>query len=232
MYFFAYFLQTSMSININKKTGINLEKGSKISLEKDGKRLERVCVGLNWSAITVHETSSFLGMFKQEHTKSVAVDLDGSASMFSATGDYIETVYYQQLLSNDGAIKHSGDDLVGDRDGDDDLDNEVIQVDLTKISSRVGSVFLYLNSYKGQDFSAVPYAKIRLFEGVPDRVDSVLATFNIAAEERFKGYISMVMAKLTRMPDGSWECTTIGEPIPTRNIQETVYFIQQNYLKT
>ncbi len=220
-----------MAINLTKSTGINLTKGSKISLQKNGKRLDHVCVGLNWGAITQRSESSFLGLFKQERTRSVAVDLDGSASLFATNGEYIETVYYQQLRSNDGAITHSGDDLVGDRDGDDDLDNEVLQIDLTAVSPRVGTIFLYLNSYKGQDFSTIPYAKIRLFEGVADRVDSVLATYNIAAEERFKGYVSMVMAKLIRHDDGGWECVTIGDPVRTRNIQETIYHIQQNYLK-
>lgn len=220
-----------MSISLDKKTGINLSKGSKISLVKNGKRLEHVCIGLNWGAITEHKESSFFGLFKQEHTKSVAVDLDGSASLFASTGEYLETVYYKQLTSQDGAIKHSGDDLVGDRNGDDDLDNEVLQVDLTRINPRVTSIFLYLNSYKGQDFSTIPYAKIRLFEGVADRIDSVIATYNIAAEERFKGFVSMVMAKLVRLEDGGWECVTIGDPVPTRNIQETIYHIQQNYLK-
>jgi tellurium resistance protein TerZ len=230
--FYSIFIkESSMSINLEKKTGINLTKGSKITLEKNGKRLEHVCIGLNWGAITQHKETSFLGMFKQERTRSVGVDLDGSASLFASTGEYIETVYYQQLRSNDGAITHSGDDLVGDRNGDDDLDNEVLQVDLPLISPRVTSIFLYLNSYKGQDFSTIPYAKIRLFEGVPDRVDSVIATYNIAAEERFKGYVSMVLAKLVRQADGGWECVTIGDPVPTRNIQETIYHIQQHYLK-
>jgi tellurium resistance protein TerZ len=220
-----------MAINLEKSSGISLTKGSKISLVKNGKRLDHVCIGLNWGVITQHSESSFLGLFKQGHTRRVAVDLDGSASLFASTGEYLETVYYQQLRSGDSAVRHSGDDLVGDRDGDDELDNEVIQVDLTTINPRVSSIFLYLNSYKGQDFSTIPYAKIRLFEGVPDRVDTVLATYNIAAEPKFKGFVSMILAKLIRQADGGWECVTIGDPVPTRNIQETIYHIQQHYLK-
>lgn len=45
--------------------------------------------------------------------------------------------------SNDRALHHSGDDLKGDQDGDDGLDNEIITVDLNKISSSVEQIFLF-----------------------------------------------------------------------------------------
>lgn len=219
-----------MAIELNKKTGINLKKGSVISLEKEGKRLERVCVGLNWGVIERTEKHSFLGFTLWENKQTSSVDLDGSASMFDANKKHLDTVYYHKLRSNDGTIKHSGDDLVGDRNGDDGRDNEVIEIDLTHVDSRVQTIALYLNSYKGQDFATIPFAKVRVFEGTSSRVDSVVATFNLAAEPQFHGYVSMVMGKLVRKPNGAWEFIAIGEPIPAKGIEATIQHIQEQYL--
>ena len=51
--------------------------------------------------------------------------------------------WFRHLASNDGAIKHGGDDRTGDTDGDDGLDNEVITVDLTKLNPKTDQIALY-----------------------------------------------------------------------------------------
>jgi len=128
-----------MSISLNKKTGINLSKGSKISLEKEGNFLEEVCIGLNWGAI---QKKAFFGLLNTEE----AVDLDGSVTTFDANNNEIETVYFRNLSSDDGAIIHSGDDRVGDLGGDDGLDNEVIQLRLRYVNPDVKQIVFYLRS--------------------------------------------------------------------------------------
>lgn len=219
-----------MAIELNKKTGINLKKGSTISLEKDGKRLEHICVGLNWGVIERTEKHSFLGFIKWEDKQTWSVDLDGSVSTFATDKQYIDTVYYRKLLSDDGSIKHSGDDLVGDRNGDDGLDNEIIEINLKSVDSRVQTIVLYLNSFKGQDFATIPYAKIRVFEGSKHQVNDVLATFNLASEPQFRGFVSMVMGKIVRKPNGNWEFIAIGEPVSASGIEETIRCISEQYL--
>lgn len=211
-----------MSIELNKKTGISLTKGSKISLEKEGKRLEEVCIGLNWGAI---KKGVLFGLFKQ----TVAVDLDGSVTTYDENKQIIETVYYRKLRSKDGAIVHSGDDRDGDIYGDDGLDNEVMEVKLNHVNPKIKYIVFYLNSYNGQDFADIPYSKIRIFEGSSKRVDSVFATFNLSAEEGFRGNVSMVLGKITKTGN-NWEFTAIGEATPTKNIDETILYIQNTYL--
>ncbi|MDX1905328.1 MAG: TerD family protein [Thermonemataceae bacterium] len=211
-----------MSIELNKKTGINLSKGSKISLEKEGKKLEDVCIGLNWGAI---KKSVLFNLLKQ----TVAVDLDGSVTMYDEHRQILETVYYRKLRSKDGAITHSGDDRDGDIYGDDGLDNEVIEIKLSQVNPKVKYIVFYLNSYNGQDFADIPYSKIRIFEGTPKRVDAVFATFNLSAEETFRGHVSMVLGKIVRNGN-NWEFTAIGEATATKNIDETILYIQNNYL--
>jgi len=196
---------------------INLKKGSSISLEKDGKKLENIYVGLNWGKI-----GSFWGLVK------TSVDLDGSASMFAADKSHIDTVYFNKRYSHDGSVQHSGDDLTGD-DAADDKDNEVISIDLKKVSAKVETVVIFLNSYKGQEFHTIPYAKIRLLEGTKKEARTVFATFNLSAGPEYKGKVSMIMAKIIRN-GGDWKFVTIGDATEACNIKETVGLIKQQYL--
>ena len=211
-----------MSIELNKKTGINLSKGSSISLVKESRKLEEICVGINWGAI---QKKFMISFFNETET----VDLDGSVSMFDTNGTMVDTVYYRKLLSKDQAIKHSGDDRKGDIDKADDFDNEVIQVNLRQVNPDINQIFFYINSFKGQDFATIPYSKIRIFEGNPRDVVSVFATFNLSAEKTFAGKVSMIMGKLVRENNG-WKFVTIGEAIGARNIDETIKTIQEKYL--
>lgn len=214
-----------MSIVLDKKIGINLSKGSKISLEKEGKRLEEVCIGLNWGAIK--KKSSFFGLIGGG---SDTVDLDGSVTLFNDSKRALETVSYRKLKSSDGSIQHSGDDRSGDAGGDDGKDNEIIQIILPKVSIDVTQIVFFLNSYKGQDFADIPYSKIRIFEGNHKEVKSVFATFNLSSDPSFSGSVSMVMGKLVRKANGNWDFSAIGEAIAAPNIDETIKVIQQNYL--
>lgn len=211
-------------IALDKKTGINLKKGSSIRLEKDGMQLSNVCFGLNWGAI---QKEGFLSSIFGPET--ISVDLDGAVTLFE--GRHVsETIYFRNLHSINGSVQHSGDDLTGDLNGDDGLDNEVITIDLPGIPSKVDSIYIYLNSYQGQDFGEVPYSKIRIYEGSPDFVNEVLATFNLSVESKFKGYVSMIMGKLVRTPNNHWDFTAIGDPVRARSIEGIESVIASKYL--
>ena len=211
-----------MGINLNKKTGINLSKGSSISLEKQGKKLENICVGVNWGAI---QHSFLFNLFQQTET----VDLDASVSLFDNKKNNIDTVFFNKLSSTDGAIQHSGDDRRGDLFSDDDIDNEVISVKLSKINPDVEQIVFYLNSFKGQDFAHIPYSKIRIYEGTAKQVQEVFATYNCSAERTFSGHVTMILAKLVRSGT-NWEFKVIGEASPAKGIRETIAEIQIKFL--
>ncbi len=59
-------------------------------------------------------------------------------------------IYFGNLRSRNGSVKHSGDDLTGDVNGDDGLDNEVITVDFSQLEPNVEHVAMVLNSYRGR----------------------------------------------------------------------------------
>jgi len=201
---------------------INLRKNSKISLEKNGEDFKTLCIGLDWGVIL---RKSFFGLI----TEGESVDLDGSVTMFDAQKCEKDTVYYRKLVSDDGAIRHSGDDRTGVSAAD-NKDNEVIYINLEKVLPEVTSLVFYLNSFKQQDFSTIPYSKIRIIEGAHHQPTKVFARYDLASEAAFKGYTSMVMGRLDRVAGHRWTFTAIGEPVPATDIHETIRVIRSQYL--
>ncbi|SFW87686.1 TerD family protein [Chitinophaga sancti] len=202
---------------------INLQKGQRISLEKsNGTKLERICVGINWGAIEKK------GLFGLSKTKE-AVDLDGSCVLYNEQKQALEVVYFGNLQSKDRAVKHSGDDLTGDVNGNDGLDNEVITLDFSILNPNVSYVAFVLNSFRGQDFGTIPFASIRIYEGTPSRVTEVFAKYDIAHDAAFAGHVSMVMGVFYKK-NGEWKFNAIGEATKDRKLQETVDTVTRQYL--
>ncbi|GHV72611.1 stress protein [Bacteroidia bacterium] len=224
-----------MAINLEKK----LEKGQRINLEKsDGSKLTEFCVGVNWGAI---ETSGgFLGLSK----KTIDVDLDLSCVLIDDNNklyDHIYSPLYRieflqrygmskgKLDTNDKALHHSGDDREGDKGGDDGLDNEIITVNLSKVNSSVSQIFFFLNNVGKEDFSQIPYAKIRMYEGTPTKVKEVFASYNVSAESQYSGKRAIIMGKLYKK-DGAWKFNAIGDATADNNLCETISRIVKSYL--
>lgn len=219
---------------------INLEKGQRINLEKEaGARLTNFCVGCNWGAIT---KKTFFGL----HTSVVDVDLDLSCMMFDANGNVVDHIWSPlynlgwklpkgKLDSNDRALHHTGDDLTGDRNGDDGLDNEIITVDLNRVSANVCSIVFFLNIYNNfqyrGDFSGIPYASIRMFEGTPNRPPKqVFAQYNVATKTECVGKRALVMGKLYRR-NGDWKFAAIGDAFEDKGIAFTIRRVAKDYSK-
>ncbi len=210
---------------------IALEKGQRINLEKSsGSKLTSFCVGCNWGAIVTK--GGFLGLGKTV----TDVDLDLSCVMLDASGNLVDHLYsplYRtdllekaglpagKLDSRERALHHSGDDLRGDQDGDDGLDNEVITVDLARIRPDVQEVVFFLNNCGNEDFSRIPYASIRMYEGTPTKVKEVFASYNVPAESRYLGKRSLIMGKLYKR-NGEWKFSAIGDAFEDRALWDTV----------
>lgn len=218
---------------------ICLEKGQRINLEKNnGTKLTNFCVGCNWGAIV---SGGFLGLGKSVKD----VDLDLSCIMVDANGNLVDHIYsplYKheflgrygmppgKVDSNERALHHSGDDLKGDTNGNDELDNEIITVDLNRVSPSVNQIFFFLNNCGAEDFSQIPYASIRMYEGSPQWVKEIFASYNVAADPRFRGMKALIMGKLYRR-NGEWKFSAIGDAFPDANLCETIKRIMLNYAK-
>lgn len=202
---------------------INLQKGQRINLEKsNGSKLQSVCVGINWGAIEKK------GMFGFGSSKE-AVDLDASCALFNDSKQRVDVVYFGNLKSKDGAVKHSGDDLTGDLGGDDGLDNEVITLDFSTLNASVTYVAFVLNSFRGHDFGTIPFASIRIYEGTPKQVNEVFATYDIAKGAGFAGHTSMVLGVFYKK-NGDWKFNAIGEPTKDKKLEDTIATVGNQYL--
>lgn len=221
---------------------IRLEKGQRINLEKgSGAKLTNFCVGCNWGAVT---KKALFGLT----TKVVDVDLDLSCLMFNAEGKAVDHIYsplYRfgdrniglpngKVDSKDRALHHSGDDLTGDTDGDDGLDNEIITVDLNRVSNNISSIVFFLNIYNNNeyqgDFSGIPYASIRMYEGTPTKVKEVFAQYDVATKTECAGKRALVMGKLYRR-GGEWKFAAIGDAYEDKNIVLTIGRVCKDYSK-
>lgn len=221
---------------------IRLEKGQRINLEKsNGSKLTNFCVGCNWGAIT---KKTFFGL----GTKVVDVDLDLSCLMFDAEGNPVDHIYsplYRfgdrniglpngKLDSIDRALHHTGDDTIGDRNGDDGLDNEIITVDLDRVDAKVNQIVFFLNIYNNEDFqgdfSEIPYASIRMYEGTASKVREVFASYDVATKSNFVGMRALVMGKLYRR-NGEWKFAAIGDAFEDKSIVHTIVRVMKDYSK-
>jgi len=217
---------------------INLQKGQRIDLRKSGgSTLSEFCVGVNWGAI---EKKAFFGLSKT----ATKVDLDLSCVMMDAGGNVSDHLYSPEyrpdvlakfglpagkLLSRGNALRHSGDDRAGDSGGDDGLDNEVITVNLNAVESNITQIFFFLNNVGAEDFSQIPYAKIRMYEGTPTKVKEVFASYNVAAESQYAGKKALIMGKLYKK-DNEWKFNAIGDPTEDQFLGQTIHRIVKSYL--
>lgn len=223
---------------------INLSKGQKIDLRKStGEQLTNFCVGVNWGAIETIK-SGFFGKKKVIED----VDLDLSCIMMDTSGQLVDWIYSPEyngflqqnnfplgkLSSKDGALRHSGDDRQGDVGGDDGLDNEIITVDLSRVDISVDKIFFFLNIYLNQgqnfDFSHIPFAKIRMYEGTPSRVNSVHAEYDIVTDGSYSGKGALIMGKLYRR-NAEWKFDAIGDPSEDKMFLQTITRITNSYAK-
>lgn len=181
---------------------VSLAKGQRVSLQKrGGGALSRVRMGLGWDAVKKR------GMFGGRKTQQI--DLDASCLVFDGSGALVDQVWFRQLRSRDGSIVHTGDNLTGAGEGDD----ESIIVDLTAVPRPVTTLVFVVNSFSGQDFSQIENAYCRLVDSTDE---SELARYDLSGAGT---HTAQVMAKVSR--DGSgWSMTAIGQVAVGRTFHE------------
>lgn len=181
---------------------ISMSKGQKVSLAKrGGGSLTVVRMGLGWDAVKKR------GLFG---SRSQSIDLDASALLFDAAGNLVDAVWFRQLRSQDGSVVHTGDNLTGAGEGDD----ESVIVDLTRLSPVVTQIVFTVNSFTGQDFSQIENAFCRL---VDETTNEELARYELSGSGRHN---AQIMAKVGRDGAGAWTMTAIGAIASGRTFQD------------
>jgi stress response protein SCP2 len=189
---------SSGEVSLVKGRTVNLSKGQRVSLKKDGGvALTQVRMGLGWDPIKQR------GMFGN---RTPDIDLDASAVLF-ADGQLVDVCYYGQLASKDGSIRHTGDNLTGEGEGDD----EVINVDLSRIPAYVTTVMFIVTSYKGHTFDQLSNAFCRLVDAT---TNSELARYTLQGTNM--RFTAMVMAKFFRV-GAEWKLQAIGDGMQAKH---------------
>lgn len=172
---------------------VSLTKGGNVSLTKQAPGMTDVLVGLGWDART---------------TTGTDFDLDASAILLDAEGKALSDkhfIFFNNLTSPDGAVKHTGDNLTGEGDGDD----EAITVDLTALPAEAAKIVFPVSIYegqaRGQGFGQVRNAFIR----VVDRSTNAEVTRYDLSEDA-STETAMVFGELYRN-GAEWKFRAVGQ---------------------
>jgi tellurium resistance protein TerD len=176
---------------------VSLSKGGNVSLTKEAPGLTAVLVGLGWDART---------------TSGAGFDLDASALMVGTAGKILSDahfIFFNNLTSPDGSVEHTGDNLTGEGEGDD----EVIKVNLAGVPAEVDKVVVTVSIYdaetRTQSFGQVRNAYIRVI----NQADGAELTRYDLSEDA-SNETAMIFGELYRNGN-EWKFRAVGQGYST-----------------
>ena len=172
---------------------VSLEKGGRVSLEKAAPGLKNIHVGLGWDP---------------RATDGREFDLDASAFLVDESGKVLNEksfVFYNNLVSPDGSVEHTGDNRTGEGEGDDEVVNVYLDRVPGNIAKIVFTVTIHDAQARGQNFGQVANAFIRLVNK-----DSGAEVVRFDLGEDYSTETAMVFAELYRH-GGEWKFNAIGQ---------------------
>ncbi|HBV96443.1 MAG: stress protein [Peptococcaceae bacterium BICA1-7] len=187
---------------------INLQKGQKVDLTKTNPGLNKIMVGLGWDPVKSGGGGGGIlgGLFGGGSAQTI--DCDASVYMLDANQKLAQKknlIYFGNLGSPCGSVRHSGDNLTGQGDGDD----EQIHVDLSKVPADVHRLVFVVNIYdcvkRKQHFGMIRNAFIRV---VSSANGQELCKFNLS--EGYDGKTSLITGEVYRH-NGEWKFAALGE---------------------
>lgn len=172
---------------------IELKKKQPFDLTKREPGLRKILAGLSWGKAIVN---------------GVAIDCDVSVFMLADTNKIPAEkffVFYNNLQSEDGAVKHTGDN----RDGSGDGDGEVIEIDLSKVAAQVVQILFAVTIdeavARGHHFGNLSSAAIRILNGTSS---TEICSFTLA--EQFSDADSLIIGRLYR-DEKEWKFEAMGD---------------------
>ena len=173
--------------------GVSLSKGGNVSLTKMAPSLQAITVGLGWDVRT---------------TTGADFDLDASALLLGADGRVIDDqhfVFFNNLRSPDGAVEHTGDNLTGEGEGDD----EQIKIGLSGLPPQADRVVVAVSIYdaetRQQTFGQVRNAFMRVMNAAGG---SELARYDLTEDASTE--TAMIFGEVYRNND-EWKFRAVGQ---------------------
>jgi tellurium resistance protein TerD len=173
--------------------GVSLSKGGNVSLSKEAPGLTDVLVGLGWDVRT---------------TDGADFDLDASAILLADTDKAISDkhfVFFNNLKSPDSTVEHTGDNLTGEGEGDD----EAIKVNLAGMAADVQKIVFPVSIYdadsRSQSFGQVRNAFIRVVNAANN---AEIARYDLSEDASTE--TAMVFGELYRN-GAEWKFRAVGQ---------------------
>ena len=173
--------------------GVALTKGGNVSLSKSAPNLTAITVGLGWDA---------------RSTTGADFDLDASALLLGSNGRVLSDshfVFFNNLRSPDGSVEHTGDNLTGEGEGDD----ESILINLAMVPPQVERIVFPVSIYeadvRGQSFGQVSNAFIRI---VNQADSNELARYDLS--EDASSETAMIFGEVYRR-NNEWKFRAVGQ---------------------
>ena len=177
--------------------GVSLSKGGNVSLSKQAPGMTAVLIGLGWDA---------------RSTTGFDFDLDASALMLGPSGKILSDshfIFFNNLNSPDGSVEHTGDNLTGEGEGDD----EAIKVNLAAVPAECDKIVFPVSIYdaeqRGQSFGQVRNAFIRV---VNQAGGAEIARYDLSEDASTE--TAMVFGELYRN-NGEWKFRAVGQGYAT-----------------
>lgn len=211
-------------VSLKKGEVVSLSKGQVVSLTKENPGLDKVIVGLGWDPVDKGAAQPAKGFFgrlfgggsSESHSES-DIDCDAFAVALENGKLYRNRVLYfgeKSILS--GALVHSGDNLTGEGEGDD----EQLIVNLKSVPSNIDTIMVAVNIYRGrsrgQRFGNIKNAYIRL---VDCKDNSEMCRYDLSNTSEYADYVTVHFGDLVRGSTG-WEFKAVGAPSSTDSISE------------
>jgi tellurium resistance protein TerD len=172
---------------------ISLQKGGNVSLTKTDPGLTHALVGLGWDA---------------RSTDGSAFDLDASVFLVGDSGKVLSDghfVFYNQKTSPDGAVVHSGDNLTGAGEGDDEqVSINLPQVDVN-VQRIVFAVTIHEAESRKQNFGMVRNAFMRVLN---KDSGTEIARFDLS--EDYSTETAMIFGEIYRH-GSEWKFKAVGQ---------------------
>ena len=195
---------------------INLQKGQRVDLTKSNPGLSRILVGLGWDPVK-SGGGGFLGSLFGGSTPNI--DCDASVLMLGENDrlqNNQDVVYFGNLKSRDSSVQHSGDNLTGDGDGDD----EQIFVDLNKVPAHIHKLVFVVNIYdsikRKQHFGMIQNAFIRI---VNPSNNQAMLHYNLTDD--YNGKTCLIAGEIYRH-GSEWKFAAIGNGTNAASLGEVV----------
>ncbi len=188
---------------------VNLVKGQKVNLQKNGGgALEKVIVGLGWDEMEQPQQSGG-GFLKMLFSAPAAETIDCDASAILCIDNKLretkDIVYFGHLKHESGAVWHTGDNLTGAGEGDD----EQIIVDLPRVPQIYNKIVFVVNIYqafqKHQHFGMIRNAFIRIVDAGNNQE---LCRYDLTGS--YSQMTAMIFGEIYRY-NGQWKFGAIGQ---------------------